>query len=238
MGISSASSVSNTSATARQLYIAGAAARSRVRGSAVPARQPLSSSKEWNSTSLASSPITHAAVLYVLLDDALFPARGNVAEVRIGQVMRAHHRTVWPLPLPQACHRRRNQRQLEIISIQVRRYPPLDSGALGDPEQRAAVTAPRPAARKLLNYPVLHWDETRLQVLNEPGRAPTAQSWMWVQCGETPNRPVILFDYTTSRVREVPLLLREDYRDYLMTDDYNAAATQDSTRLADIGLSH
>lgn len=44
--------------------------------------------------------------------------------------------------------------------------------------------------------------------------------------------------YTTSRVQEVPLLLREDYRDYLMTDDYNAVATQDSTRLADIGLGH
>ncbi len=39
----------------------------------------------------------------------------------------------------------------------------------------------------LLDYPVLHCDETRLQVLNEPGRGPTAQSWMWVQIGGPPS---------------------------------------------------
>ncbi len=31
----------------------------------------------------------------------------------------------------------------------------------------------------LLDYPVLHCDETRPQVQHEPGRDPTAQSWMW-----------------------------------------------------------
>ncbi|PAM83087.1 hypothetical protein CES87_15230 [Pseudomonas sp. ERMR1:02] len=33
-------------------------------------------------------------------------------------------------------------------------------------------------------------------------------------------RPVILFDYTTSRAQEVPLRLLGDYRGYLMSDDY------------------
>jgi transposase len=82
---------------------------------------------------------------------------------------------------------------------------------------------------KLLEYPVLHCDETRLQVLHEPGRDPTAQSWMWVQSGGPPERPVILFDYTTSRAQEVPLRLLDSYRGYLMTDDYagyNAVAAQ------------
>ncbi len=83
---------------------------------------------------------------------------------------------------------------------------------------------------KLLDYPVLHCDETRLQVLHEPGRDPTAQSWMWVQSGGPPDRPVILFDYTASRAQEVPLRLLDGYRGYLMTDDYagyNALAAQD-----------
>ena len=83
---------------------------------------------------------------------------------------------------------------------------------------------------KLLEYPVLHCDETRLQVLHEPGRDPTAQSWMWVQSGGPPDKPVILFDYTTSRAQEVPLRLLDGYRGYLMTDDYagyNAVATQE-----------
>lgn len=60
---------------------------------------------------------------------------------------------------------------------------------------------------KLLDYPVLHCDETRLQVLHEPGRDPSAQSWMWVQSGGPPDKPVILFDYTASRAQEVPLRL-------------------------------
>lgn len=83
---------------------------------------------------------------------------------------------------------------------------------------------------QLLGYPVLHCDETRLQVLHEPGRDPTAQSWMWVQSGGPPEQPVVLFDYSTSRAQDVPLRLLEGYRGYLMTDDYagyNAVAAQD-----------
>ena len=81
----------------------------------------------------------------------------------------------------------------------------------------------------LFDYPVLHCDETRLQVLHEPGRDPTTQSWMWVQSGGPPDRPVILFDYSTSRAQEVPLRLLDGYRGYLMPDDYagyNAMAAQ------------
>ncbi|WP_339493035.1 IS66 family transposase [Pseudomonas sp. EA_15y_Pfl2_R67] len=82
---------------------------------------------------------------------------------------------------------------------------------------------------RLLESPVIHCDETRVQVLKEPDRDPTSQSWMWVQASGPPERPVILFDYTTSRAQEVPLRLLADYRGYLMTDDYagyNAAGTQ------------
>ena len=82
---------------------------------------------------------------------------------------------------------------------------------------------------KLFEYPVLHCDETRVQVLKEPGRDPSSQSWMWVQSGGPPDKPVILFDYSTSRAQEVPLRLLDGYRGYLMTDDYagyNAVATR------------
>jgi transposase len=81
----------------------------------------------------------------------------------------------------------------------------------------------------LLEGPVIHCDETRVQVLKEPGRDPSSQSWMWVQTGGPPDRPVILFDYTTSRAQDVPLRLLAGYRGYLMTDDYagyNAVAAQ------------
>lgn len=74
---------------------------------------------------------------------------------------------------------------------------------------------------RLLESRVVHCDETRLQVLKEPGREATSQSWMWVQTGGPPGKPVILFDYSTSRAQEVPSTLLAGYRGYLMTDDYS-----------------
>ncbi|MBX8552308.1 IS66 family transposase [Pseudomonas cichorii] len=73
---------------------------------------------------------------------------------------------------------------------------------------------------RLLESPVIHCDETRVQVLKEPERDPTSQSWMWVQASGPPDRKVVLFDYTSSRAQDVPLRLLESYRGYVMTDDY------------------
>ncbi len=81
----------------------------------------------------------------------------------------------------------------------------------------------------LLDYPLLHCDETRLQVLHETGRDASARSWMWVQAGGPPDSPVVLFNYRTSRAQDVPVGLLDGYRGYLMTDDYagyNAVAAQ------------
>jgi transposase len=59
--------------------------------------------------------------------------------------------------------------------------------------------------RELYGGPVLRIDETRLQVLREPGRENTAQSFMWVYCGGPPTRPVVWFQYSERRAGEVPL---------------------------------
>ena len=67
---------------------------------------------------------------------------------------------------------------------------------------------------------VIHCDETRVQVLKEPDREPSRPSWIWVQTGGPPDKPVILFDYSASRAQEVPTLLLDNYRGYVMTDDY------------------
>ena len=82
----------------------------------------------------------------------------------------------------------------------------------------------------LLDSAVIHMDETRNQVLKEPGRSPTSESYMWVQRGGPPHQPVILFDYDPSRSGEVPTRLLEGWRGYLMTDDYagyNAVARRE-----------
>ena len=73
----------------------------------------------------------------------------------------------------------------------------------------------------LLESDVIHMDETRVQVLKEPGRDPSTQSFMWVQKGGPPNKPVILFDYDPSRSAQVPIRLLEGWRGYLMTDGYH-----------------
>ncbi len=84
---------------------------------------------------------------------------------------------------------------------------------------------------KLLAYPVMHADETPVQVLKEPGKKATSKSYMWVRIGGPPTQPIRLFHYADSRRGEVASQLLEGYRGYLQTDDYagyNAVATEDS----------
>lgn len=83
---------------------------------------------------------------------------------------------------------------------------------------------------------IIHCDETRVQVLKEPGREPSSQSWMWVQTGGPPDRPVILFDYATSRAQEVPTRLLDGYRGYVITDDYAGYSAGRTGRRGAVGL--
>ena len=70
---------------------------------------------------------------------------------------------------------------------------------------------------------VVHLDETTVQVLNEPGKTPQSQSYMWVMAcyGE---QPAILFHYAATRSGSVPELLLgaldQQQRPALMVDGY------------------
>lgn len=85
--------------------------------------------------------------------------------------------------------------------------------------------------------PVMMADETRIQVLKEPGASPTGDKYMWVTLGGLPQRQSVLFDYDPSRGREVPLRLLDGFTDkYLQTDGYagyNAVCKQN--RLTHVG---
>lgn len=74
---------------------------------------------------------------------------------------------------------------------------------------------------RTLSVPVLAMDETRLQVLKEPGRAPQSQSYLWVQRGGPPDRPILLYDYDPSRSAAVPKRLLRDFSRFLQTDGYS-----------------
>jgi transposase len=95
--------------------------------------------------------------------------------------------------------------------------------------QLATPLAPVMAALKqhLTQGPVLQIDETPVQVLDEPGRANTTKSYMWVYRGGPPGKPVLWFQYAPSRGGEVPVdFLFPDggpppeHRFYLQTDGY------------------
>jgi transposase len=63
-------------------------------------------------------------------------------------------------------------------------------------------------------------DETRIQVLKEPGRSATSDKFMWVTLGGPPGQPSVLFEYDPSRSKDVPMRLIEGFSGYLQTDGY------------------
>ena len=82
----------------------------------------------------------------------------------------------------------------------------------------------------LLDGSLIHMDETVVQVLKEPDKSPTSNSYMWVQTGGPADKPVVLYDYDPSRSASVPTALLEGFKGYLMTDGYdgyNAVARTD-----------
>jgi transposase len=89
---------------------------------------------------------------------------------------------------------------------------------------------PLMTAMKQLLYQgrVIHIDETRLQVLNEPGKENTQLSYMWVYGGGPPDKPVIWYQYADTRSGNVPedfLYPKEEDPPggamYLVTDGYD-----------------
>ena len=73
----------------------------------------------------------------------------------------------------------------------------------------------------LLGYDIVQMDETTVQVLKEKGKAPASKSYMWVQRGGPPDRPVVLFDYDPSRSQAVPLRLLDGFAGFLHCDGYD-----------------
>jgi transposase len=68
--------------------------------------------------------------------------------------------------------------------------------------------------------PLINMDETRLQVLGEPGRENTSDSYMWLSRGGDPRKPVCLYQYHQRRTADHPSTVLNDYEGYLQTDGY------------------
>jgi len=60
-----------------------------------------------------------------------------------------------------------------------------------------------------------------MQVLKEPGMEATGHKWIWVMRGGPPGKPVVLFNYDTSRGKAVAQRLLEYFEgDYFQSDGY------------------
>ncbi len=82
---------------------------------------------------------------------------------------------------------------------------------------------------RLLSYDILHMDETTVQVLDEPNKKAQSKSYLWLQRGGPPDKPVILFDYDVGRSQSVPLRLLDGFTGTIQTDGYagyNAVVNQ------------
>ena len=76
--------------------------------------------------------------------------------------------------------------------------------------------------QELLKQKYLHIDETHVQVLKEPGRKNTSDSYMWVYCSiKDEARPVRFFEYQPGRGGKYPEAFLKDYDGFIHTDAYS-----------------
>jgi transposase len=68
--------------------------------------------------------------------------------------------------------------------------------------------------------PILGLDETPVQVLREPGRANTTDSYMWLIRGGPPDTPGVYFHYAPTRAGSVARDLVDDFKGWVQTDGY------------------
>ena len=74
---------------------------------------------------------------------------------------------------------------------------------------------------RLLAYDIIQMDETTVQVLKEDGKAAQSKSYLWLQRGGPPDKPVVLYDYDPGRGAGVPTRLLAGFTGYLQTDGYD-----------------
>ena len=76
--------------------------------------------------------------------------------------------------------------------------------------------------QELLKQEYLHIDETHVQVLKEPGKKNTSDSYMWVYCSiRDCKRPIRYFEYQPGRGGKYPEAFLKGYTGYIHTNAYS-----------------
>ena len=79
---------------------------------------------------------------------------------------------------------------------------------------------------RLRSQPLIHGDETTVQVLKEKDKKATSTSYMWAyRSGKGSHEPIVLLDYQPGRGQIYPQAFLGDYRGIVMSDGYTAWRT-------------
>ena len=73
--------------------------------------------------------------------------------------------------------------------------------------------------QEILTNHIIGMDETKVQVMNEPGRSNTSQSYMWVFLGNDPMHQTVLYCYHATRNGQALEFLKE-HKGYIQSDGY------------------
>ncbi|MET4213894.1 hypothetical protein ABIB95_008747 [Bradyrhizobium sp. LA2.1] len=74
---------------------------------------------------------------------------------------------------------------------------------------------------RLRSQPLIHGDETTVQVLKEKDKKATSTSYMWAyRSGKGSHEPIVLLDYQPGRGQIHPQAFLGDYRGIVMSDGY------------------
>lgn len=74
--------------------------------------------------------------------------------------------------------------------------------------------------RELISKEILHADETVLEVLKEPGREASAQSYMWLYRTGRADKGIVLYEYQQGRSGDYAKIFLRGFSGYLHTDGY------------------
>ncbi len=76
--------------------------------------------------------------------------------------------------------------------------------------------------QELLKDDILHADETILEVIHEPGRKATSNSYMWIYLtGHLSPRSIVVYEYTPGRSGQFAEDFLKDFKGYLHSDGYS-----------------
>jgi transposase len=112
----------------------------------------------------------------------------------------------------------RQERQFDRIGVEISRANMCNWAMKAAEVCQPVVTL---LQQEIRSGPLINIDETTIQVLYEPGRAPSTKSYMWVCRGGSSDRPGLLYHYAPSRSAEIARNLLGKYSGVVQSDGYS-----------------